>query len=109
MLCAWDDSKVIATASFEPYGNPTRRAISPAYVGNLYVDAEYRSQGIGSQIIAARESLAHEHGVNLLISEVHQRNAKAKKFLRSQGFVRTGGLRINSIHGNLVQSFCKGI
>lgn len=109
MLCGWDGGELIATASFEAYPNPAGRAVLPAYLGNLFVRSDYRSQGVGAQMIDARENLAREQGINLLISEVLQRNSKAKKFLRSQGFKATGGQRISSIHGHMVQSFCKGL
>lgn len=61
--------------------------ITPGYyVGDLVVSQEYRSKGIGSQLLAAVYAYAKENGFCTVELGVLARNTAAQQFYRKEGF-----------------------
>ena len=109
MLYALDGSQIIATASLEPYFSPSGRAMTIAYCGNLFVHKDYQGQGVGKQMLQAREAAALEQGIQLLVCEVLSSNRKAQQFLLHNGFMITHGTRISSNSGETLYHFSRGL
>jgi len=111
MLGGYLQDKLIATASIEPYVSPSGRAIKPAYLGNIFIDAAHQRQGRGTAIIKELERVASQGlEAHILIAETLTDNTAAIGFLQSQGFHVSDGTRLSSSRSGLeLVSLCKGL
>ena len=111
MLGGYLQNKLIATASIEPYVSPSGRAIKPAYLGNIFIDAAHQRQGRGAAIIKELERVASQDlEAHILIAETLTENTAAISFLESQEFQISGGTRLSSSRSGLeLVSLCKGL
>ena len=57
-----------------------------AYIGELAVDADAESHGVGQALIAACEQWAREQGYSFLVLETGIANTRARKFYAHAGF-----------------------
>ena len=57
-----------------------------AFIDELYLRADYRGRGIGTQAMRFAEDAAREMGVQALHLEVEHDNVEAKVFYRKQGY-----------------------
>ena len=57
-----------------------------SYIGDLAVDQASRSQGVGSELIAACETIARAAGQKWLRLSVMAANTRARKFYAANGF-----------------------
>lgn len=60
-----------------------------AEIMELVVDAKYRSQGIGKQLLAAAETVAREHHCQTLEVTSNQKRKKAHEFYQQKGMQNT--------------------
>lgn len=60
----------------------------------IYVEPAYKSQGIGSKLIAFSEALALEHGKNRMKLWVLSGNTNSRKFYEKQGYMPDGCQKI---------------
>lgn len=58
-----------------------------AFIDEIYIRPDYRSQGIGRRAIAFAEEMCRELGVAVLHLEVEQENTKARALYTALGFV----------------------
>ncbi|MBC7789589.1 MAG: ribosomal protein S18-alanine N-acetyltransferase [Anaerolineae bacterium] len=59
-------------------------------IGNLAVDPQWRSLGIGSALLDEVVSHSVEHGIETLYLEVRDSNTPARRLYASRGFVEIG-------------------
>jgi ribosomal protein S18 acetylase RimI-like enzyme len=58
-----------------------------AFVDELYIQEEYRGQGIGKKSLQFAEEICREQGIQALHLEVERENANAQAVYRKAGFV----------------------
>ena len=58
-----------------------------AFLDEIYVDEEYRGQGVGRQAIAIAEAAAREMGVDAVHLVVSRANKRAMELYRRQGYL----------------------
>ncbi len=61
LMVAKDEDKIIATAHLTILNNLSRNGRPAAYVENVVVDRQYRSQGVGEELLAHLNKLAAEN------------------------------------------------
>jgi len=59
-------------------------------VDNVFVQPAHRSSGIGQQMMAAVETLAHQEGCDVLMLDTYVTNTRSHKFYASQDFETIG-------------------
>lgn len=57
-----------------------------AFLDELFIDANYRGQGIGKQAMQFLEAECREHGVQALHLEVERNNVVGQQLYKKQGF-----------------------
>jgi ribosomal protein S18 acetylase RimI-like enzyme len=73
---------VMFTVEVGGYEQDVRRGI----VENLYVEPEYRSDGIGAKLLDQAEEKLAEQGVDVVALEVMANNEKGRQFYRRHGY-----------------------
>lgn len=61
--------------------------VTRGIVENLYVRPEYRSEGVGSELLAAAEQRLDERGADTVALNVMADNEAARQFYRRHGYV----------------------
>ncbi len=85
LLVAEDDSLcgfVMFAIEVERYEQDTKRGL----VENLYVEPEYRSEGVGADLLNAAERELVEQGVDAVVLDVMAQNDAGRRFYRQQGY-----------------------
>jgi GNAT superfamily N-acetyltransferase len=92
-LIAWHDDRAVGHALVRWTGttNPDLRLlldvrVADPYLEALYVHPSYRSRGVGSQILAAAESLARARGNRRLALAVAVENTRARALYERLGY-----------------------
>lgn len=73
---------VMFTAEVGGYEQDVRRGL----VENLYVEPEYRGEGVGSTLLSAAEQKLREQGVDVVALEVMAANEDGRRFYRQHGY-----------------------
>jgi ribosomal protein S18 acetylase RimI-like enzyme len=70
--------------------NPERQGLRSGYIDDLWVEPEYRTSGIGRQILEALFEYAAEQEIDELILEYALHNKEAEQYWSRLGFKPTG-------------------
>ena len=89
------DGEIVGVATMRQRGKR-------ADMSGLYV--LYPGQGIGTELVAARERLARERGCTRVRASVWRTNERAKAFVVGRGFERVGGYRESTV-GVMVEHY----
>ena len=57
-------------------------------IGNIYIQEEYRGQGIGTELIDKAKRLCKDNGIKFLKIEVLEDNKEAQEFYKKHGLYR---------------------
>jgi ribosomal protein S18 acetylase RimI-like enzyme len=98
--------RVVGYASFLP-GYNTDIALPELWMLDLYVEAPWRSRGIGRTLVIAVAREAVRRGFTCLEWGVRSDNTRAKKFYRRLG-ARVGNARVASLIGRPLASLAAG-
>ena len=88
ILVATIDNQIVGylTAHLKLYNPPVFKRKQTSYVHDVFVDTEFRNQGIGKILMLHLEKILKKKKVKLLRLEVHYKNKKAIKFYKKIGF-----------------------
>lgn len=86
LLIAEKDGQVIGMAGFT-VKYYLHREKPVLYVGSLVVKEEYRSQGVGKNLMERMELIARQRGCNSIQLNSNKRRVRAHKFYEKLGFV----------------------
>ncbi|MFC7231177.1 GNAT family N-acetyltransferase [Saliphagus sp. GCM10025308] len=86
LLVARDGTRIIGFASFSVEHGALELACTRGFLSNLYVDPDYRGQGIGSALLEHVEASLADRGVDRLILEAMADNEAARRFYREAGY-----------------------
>ncbi|MHB8510149.1 MAG: GNAT family N-acetyltransferase [Candidatus Dormibacteria bacterium] len=75
-----------------PDGEPRMVRDQVSVETDIAVLDEYRGRGVGSQLVAAGEAWAVDHGADLILLDVHVANTDAIRFYQDRHGYRTSGM-----------------
>ncbi|ARS88718.1 GNAT family N-acetyltransferase [Natrarchaeobaculum aegyptiacum] len=86
LLVARLDGTVVGFASFSIERGALELDVTRGTLSNLYVDPDYRDQGIGTALLEEVEASLAERGVDVVRLEVMAANESARRFYRKRGY-----------------------
>ncbi|MFC4359326.1 GNAT family N-acetyltransferase [Halobium salinum] len=81
-----DPGPIAGFVMFGPELDGYRQDVNRGVVRNIFVAAEHRGRGVGSDLLAAAERDLEASGVDVVSLEVLARNADARRFYEARGY-----------------------
>lgn len=86
LYVARSDGSVIGFVAFEIERGALASSSERGIVQNLYVEPEWRGEGVGSRLLEAAEDFLEEAGVDRIALEAMADNEDAARFYRGRGY-----------------------
>ena len=86
LLVATADDDLCGFVTFAIERDRFDRGVVTGLIHNLFVEREYRNQGIGSELLAAAEESLRDRGAARIRLEVMARNVRAGEFYERDGY-----------------------
>lgn len=86
VLVARIDDEIVGFVQFSPETESYSQDVTRGVIENLYVRAEHRGEGIGSELLSAAEEQLFDAGVDGVRLEVLAANEAAQRFYAAHGY-----------------------
>lgn len=81
-----ENEKTVGYTSLEHDQHESRKISRYTVIVDLFVEEEYRSQGLGSETVEKIKNLAQQNGSEYLKVSAEWKNSRARKFYTENGF-----------------------